>query len=222
MYRRTGRYLSYKEAQALSPVEYKTKYPGAYLIMWDTTDRPLDGEPSDRWLRYVTYSDYYGGCVMKGGVGLQQGVWLVPGELWTGGVSDTDFLVVAGILDEQAVVAARQSDAPPMTNICDKGMRCEHEAWARGRQLLVTPTFRRRDSPSFAPGEVAHSTSLAHDRGPNERAVRLACLDGINRQPIPSSMALDDANMFWMNGCSDANWTRAPLWRSLLAMWAQL
>ena len=70
-------------------------------------------------IQNLTYSEYYGSNVLKGGVFAQCGGWLGTHELWGGNVSDSDYNRNAGHLEEQA---AFHKMICAMGNFCDLQM----------------------------------------------------------------------------------------------------
>jgi hypothetical protein len=79
---------------------------------------------SNSELQRITFSSYYGGNVAKGGVMLQPCGWIGVWDLWTGAVSDTDFLKKTRILDLQDAFVERDlinGEKVPFTNILDRG-----------------------------------------------------------------------------------------------------
>lgn len=90
-------------------------------MLWDTTNVNLLGKPTHPDLQAATYSEYYSGNVLKGGVGMLPCGWLIAGKLFTGGITDTRYMVAAGILKEQQEVT-ENDDGPSFLNITDKGM----------------------------------------------------------------------------------------------------
>lgn len=167
-----GSFLSYAEYCELCPTEWKVMYPKMQRCeLWDTTKLYLKGKPSDQVTQKSTNSEYYGGNVLKGGVGTTPSGWRTPGMLFGGALDDTHYLVAAGIYQAQADHAVRDG-GPPFHNIVDKGFKGEATAlYAYGRQTQEAPSFRRRGILAFTPFEAVRTTNVAHKRGRNERVV---------------------------------------------------
>ena len=142
--------------------------------MHDNTSAPANAS-SDASRNRAMHSNYYAGPVAKGGVWCQLSGWIGASDLWTGAISDTQYLEECGILEEQQSYA--EADAVegdnilPFTNITDKGYRCVIAAWKKG-QFLLQPTFHRTDV-KFGSKNLLTSATIASDRGGNERAVRV-------------------------------------------------
>ena len=97
-------------------------------------------------------------------------------ELWSGGVSDINYLNKSGILEYQQYFT--QSDLADgqlvtFTNVLDKGYRSTVAAWRSGSQLILQPDFASSDR-KFRTLEVISSAAIATDCSGNERAVRLS------------------------------------------------
>ena len=76
------------------------------MVFWDMTDI-LMPKSTDADLQRLTYNQCYAHNVGKGSVGAQPCGWMVAYPLWTGAVSDTDYLNNAGILEMQQEYAAK-------------------------------------------------------------------------------------------------------------------
>ena len=86
--------------KALRDNRWNLRYAGRRIVFWDGTDVRMP-KPSNPDLQRLTYSRYYGGNVAKGSVFLQLCRWGGVGELWTGAVSDTEYMTRSGILEER-------------------------------------------------------------------------------------------------------------------------
>ena len=152
---------------------WKERFGDKRIIMWDDTNADIPS-PSDAHLNRLTFSHYYGGNVGKGAVFLQtcgfSGTW----ELFTGGVSDSDYQVKSEILEFQEEFVKECNNKPdvPFTNVLDKGYRIVLAAWRAGKQKCIQPTFARSDR-KFNTKELQRSGSVASWRSGNERSVRI-------------------------------------------------
>jgi hypothetical protein len=137
--------------------------------MHDNTDVPLI-DPSAAELNTIAlYSDYYAECCGKGGVALQLLGWIRTLELATGGISDTNYIDLVGVLPEQQAFSEWDDDTiENFLNIFNKGYRCTVAAKNYG-QKCIQPTFA--GSGQFKREEVLHSGGVAVVRSANERAV---------------------------------------------------
>jgi hypothetical protein len=74
-----------------------SEYDKHRVIMWDdNTSLPMF-KPSGARTQRPTFSAYYA----KGSVFIQPCGWMGTGELWEGGVSDSEYMLKSGILEEQ-------------------------------------------------------------------------------------------------------------------------
>jgi hypothetical protein len=188
-------YASYTEDAAFRREEWNGHFDqesGARIVMHDNTNINLPS-PSDADLQRALWSDYYGGCVAKGGVALQLCGWIRAIELCTGAIGDSDYIDAVEILKEQKIFAEMdQSSSSGFLNIFDKGYRCVIKAKAEGQQCLQ-PVFAKSDE-QFRAGETLYSGCVAVVRSGNERAV--------NRCKM---------SWFLKRGTTDQSWDHAVL-----------
>jgi hypothetical protein len=108
------------------------------IYMHDNTDVPLT-RPSDPDLQKALYSDYYGGCVGKGSVVLQQCGWIRIVPLCTGGIGDQDYLSKTKIFEKQkAFVMKDDTSDETGLNVLDKGYRSTLAARSVTRPALFS------------------------------------------------------------------------------------
>jgi hypothetical protein len=166
-------YASYTEDAKYRRGEWNTHFDpqsGARVVMHDNTNINFPS-PSDADFQRAMFSDYYGGCVAKGGVALQLCGWIRTIELCTGAIGDSDYIEAVNILKEQKIFADLDpSSILAFLNVFDKGYRCVLEAKAEGQQCLQ-PVFARSDE-QFRAGETLYSGCVAVVRSGNERAVK--------------------------------------------------
>lgn len=149
------------------------------LIMWDNTNVRMP-KPSQAEAQRLTFSSYYGANVGKGSVFIQPCGWMGTGEIWTGGVSDSDYMIRSNILKYQEhylPIFDSRDESIPWTNICDKGYRISTYAFTCGGQKVWQPAFARSDK-KFTSEQTLRSASIAADRSGNERAVKYAKMCG--------------------------------------------
>jgi hypothetical protein len=114
------------------------------IYMHDNTDVPLT-RPSDPDLQKALYSDYYGGCVGKGGVVLQQCGWIRTVPLCTGGIGDQDYLSKTKIFEKQKAFAMKDDTSDETgLKVLDKGYRSTLAAQLQG-QHCFQPDFAQCD-----------------------------------------------------------------------------
>jgi hypothetical protein len=97
------------------------KYGDVRVHMWDTTDAcRFKGVPTDAVFQRATRSEYYHGNGWKGGVGNTPGGQNFAAPLWNMGITDTDYMLKAGIFTSQQQLA-EMDRGPPVANMTDKG-----------------------------------------------------------------------------------------------------
>lgn len=106
-------------------------------------------------------------------------------NLWTGGVSDSDYNRRAGYLQNQwrfqendLVEIDGHRRVVRFLNIYDKGYRAKMAAWENGKQLVLQPDFKESDK-KFNRDQTISSASVASDRGGNERVVNVSKRAGL-------------------------------------------
>jgi DDE superfamily endonuclease len=171
-------YATIEEDMRLRQAKWTDRYGNERVVMWDNTNVPLY-QPSSPDAQRNTYSPYYKANVGKGGVFVQLCGWMGTQELWVGAVSDTEYLLRSGILQQQQNFLTSQENLEnnnvSWTIILDRGYRVSMQAWRAGRQSVLQPAFARSDR-RFNTVETLRSAAIATDRGGNERAVRISKL----------------------------------------------
>ena len=173
------KYLRFQEDLELRGPRWDSSYSDKRIVFWDNTDIRIV-TPADAEVQRNTYSAYYAGNVAKGAVFIQPSGWMGTHDLWMGAVSDSEYFVRSGILKQQQIfLETHDPDTTqyPWINILDKGYRVVEAAWREGRQFVLQPTFAKADK-KFTSKETIRSSTVASDRGGNERAVRLAKMCG--------------------------------------------
>jgi hypothetical protein len=93
-------------------------------VFWDDTNIPLKHKPSLADIQKLTHSEYYGQNCFKGGVRIQLCGFIAGGNLWTGGVSDMEYLTRSGILETQQSFQdtdTMDGKVIPFLNVLDRG-----------------------------------------------------------------------------------------------------
>ena len=158
---------------------FQAIYQGRRIVEWDNTNVDIS-QSSCAELQRLTYSSYYAGNVLKGGVSLQLCGWLRTHYLWTGAVSDTIYNGEGEILNIQKEFSAKDPVGEkiiPFTNLTDKGYRILVAAWQHGNQLVLQPDFKSSDT-KFSSEQTISSAMIASHRSSNERGVKYAKLAG--------------------------------------------
>lgn len=203
--------MSWAEYQQLCPKAWTETYGNQRCHLWDTADVRLKGMPSNALYAHLTFSKYYGRRhVCKAGIGCIPGGWCMGASLWTGGISDTSYMKQAGILGDQRELQ-EQDSGPAITNVTDKGMKSEYDAWEAGKQCFLTPSFRHSSQKQLLRGDAYRTTLIAADRAQNERMVRLVKNFGYVMNYIDLREPTVVANMIWMNICFRVNFVYQPL-----------
>ena len=201
-------FSSFEEQIQLSDPSWMDNYGNKRLIMWDDTNIPATS-PSDPEINKHLYSQYYGGCVAKAGVGLLTTGWQCGTDPYAGNICDSDYMIRGklspdsefSILEEMENFVEKcpvHSDIP-FSNILDKGYRIVLEAHRCGGQMCIQPNFARSDR-RFNSSEVLRSAAIATDRSSNERAVKVSKRSGLiarGHQPHQNTSAIADAWLGW-------------------------
>ena len=191
-------FASFEEDKALQKEKWASRYDGLRPVMWDMTNVSAYAFSNADWQR-LTYSSYYNENCFKAGVFCQPCGWMGVTDLWTGGVSDSDFNRRAGYLEKQqlfqekdrvVVAGENESKVVPFLNIYDKGYRAKMAAWQHGRQLVLQPDFKDSDK-RFNRNQTISSASVASDRGGNERVVNVSKRAGLISRGFPSEYRSD-------------------------------
>jgi hypothetical protein len=205
-------FLSLEEDKALRSDKWEENYGDKRIIMHDNTSVPATGS-SNADVNRLMYSQYYGGPVAKAGVWIQLPGWLGTIPLWTGAVSDSQYLEECETLDEQEEFAKQDAGVVeavlPFTNITDKGYRCVVAAWRHG-QFLLQPTFHRTDQ-KFSSKNLLTSATIASDRGANERAVRVCKYSDLIKRGLQKHSDPAVFNEYWLAWSFQANFMYRPV-----------
>lgn len=118
--------------------------------------------PTDPDLHNALYSDYYGGCVGKGGVVIQLCGWIRTLPLCTGAIGDQANLSKTETFEEKQKIFSEMDETSdePATNVMDKGYRSTLEAQKHGDQRCLQPHFAESDR-RFNSTETLHSAAVA-------------------------------------------------------------
>jgi hypothetical protein len=169
--------------------------------MWDMTG--IDAYRFGRAdLQRVTYSKYYAGNKMKGGIGTQLSGYGVTWDLWTGHVTDSNYHNSSGYLQEQQEFQNKDlvlGELVKFMNMLDKGYRARAANEAHN-QLTAQPVFAKSDQ-RFRGRDTLYSASVASDRGGNERTVNVSKRCGIiarGFQPRTDPVMFNDVWLCWM------------------------
>jgi hypothetical protein len=181
------------------------------IYMHDNTDVPLT-RPSDPDLQKALYSEYYGGCVGKGGVVLQQCGWIRTVPLCTGGIGDQDYLSKTKIFEKQKAFA-KKDDTSDETglNVLDKGYRSTLAAQLQG-QHCFQPDFAQCDR-KFNGEKTLHSAAVAVVRSGNERAVKQVKMSWVIKKGASLTTSIDLATLdnIWMGWGFRINFIYSPV-----------
>jgi len=102
-------------------------------------------KPSNPYLQRALYSQYYGGCVAKGGIRLQLCGWTVTFDLCTGAMDDTSYVKTVKILESQEAFAKHNtSSINAFVNIFDHGYHVILDALSCGGQLCIQPAYSKK------------------------------------------------------------------------------
>jgi hypothetical protein len=179
-------------------------YNGKRVVMFDNTNVKIS-QPSDSEAQRSTYSLYYSGNVGKGSVFIQPCGWMGSHEIWTGGVSDTHYMVHGKIFDslnQYLLTSPYENDETrkvKFTIILDRGYRVTSEALEAGGHQTLQPVFSLVDR-HFNTIETIISSTVSSDRSGNERAVHyLKISDNVKKGLLSaeSVVRLSDTWLVW-------------------------
>lgn len=211
-----GRFPTAEEYFTLRPEfdPMTLRYPNSYSVWWDTSNVDFRGKPSNAIAQKLTFSDYYGGNVLKGGVGVTSFGFNIAGDLWTA-ISDSDYLIVNKIFELQNDVVSKAvgSNVPVKValNITDKGFRCDGDAAEHGQSILRAPL---KNSEQLSPLDAIRTAFLASSRAINEQMVGRPFYFRILYNGIPLKARLDVVNYHWLNSNAKCNFIFHPLKRN--------
>ena len=169
-------------------------------VMWDMTGISAYGFLNADW-QQLTYSSYYNENCFKARIFCQPCGWMSTINLWTGGVSDSDYNHRAGYLKKQQkfqendlVEIDGEQQVTRFLNIYDKGYRAKMAVWENGRQLV-----------RFNRDQTISSASVAIDHGGNERIVNVSKRAGLRSKGfLPHSDPIQ-FNKVWLAWSFQAN-----------------
>jgi hypothetical protein len=205
-------FATLSEDEELKGGQWMECYKGKRPVMWDMTDLPIP-KPSDAEMQSHTHSSYYGGNVAKGGISLQQCGWIRLALLWQGAITDSDYIIRAGILEMQQKFIEthdERNDNVKFVIIVDKGFRITRAAWAIGNQTVLQPHFAKADT-KFTGNQTLYSASVASDRGGNERAVRLSKKAGFLSRGLQQNANVDRYCDSWLTWGFQVNFMYKPV-----------
>lgn len=208
------RFLTLKEDEKLRSGRWESSYSKKRVIFWNNTDVRLT-KPSDAELQRNTYSSYYAGNVAKGAVFIQPSGWMGTHDLYMGAVSDSDYFVKSGILEQQQTylsVHDIDNNNVQWVNVLDKGYRVVEAAWRAGRQFVLQPSFAHSDQ-KFNTEETIRSAAVASDRGGNECAVCLAKMSGYLINGMNPNQNIDVLCEVWLCWGFICNFIYKPVYR---------
>ena len=174
------------------------KYDGKRPIMWDMTNVPAYTF-TDGATQRATYSEYYAMNCLKAGIFIMLCGWLGNEDLWGGAVTDSDYHNQAGYLKEQQ--RHQESDlimgaVIEFLNLLDRGFRGKMASWKCGHQVALQPPSAKSDR-RFTGSKTVFAGSVAHDRGGNERAVRVCKRNGLTKRGLLPGMSATQLNNAW-------------------------
>lgn len=130
-----------------------------------------------------------------------------------GAVSDSDYMTRSGILEAQKnyiTLHDKNSEEISWINILDKGYRIVSAAWRTGEQFVLQPAFAKSDR-KFTTIETIRSSTVASDRGGNERAVRIAKICGFLKDGLHQNQSPDRLSDVWLAWSFQANFIYKPV-----------
>ena len=211
-------FASFDEDKKLRKEKWNSRYYGMRPVMWDMTNVSAIAFTSAHW-QSLTYSSYYNENCFKSGVYCQSCGYMGVVDLWTGGVSDSDFNRRAGYLKTQQRFQENdlvifdgelEPKVVPFLNKYDKGYRAKMAAWEHGKQRVLQPDFKDSDK-RFNRDQTISSASVASDRGGNERAVLVSKRAGLISKGFQPNADPIRFNKVWTTWSFQANFMFEPV-----------
>ena len=195
------KYVSFDEDLALrNKKKWDETYDNLRIVMWDNTNIDLC-QPSAGEAQRLTWSAYYAGNVAKGGVFIQLCGWTGTHPLWTGAVTDTEYMIGSRILEQQEEYIQQYDHATSdiaWTNILDRGYKVTQHAWNNGKQYVLqpisAPTGRR-----FNTTETQFSACVAAVRAGNEGAVNRVKTSSYLSNSQRGNESVERLNDMWLS-----------------------
>lgn len=163
------KYASFEEDNKFRKLYWNLRYRGMRIVMWDNTNIDCD-KFGNSDIQAATFSSYYNSNCAKGGVFVQTCGWMGVHSLWSGSVSDSEYMTKTDILKEQMRFALDDmvnGMVIAFTNVMDKGYRITMDCQEAGNQKTLQPDFMRCDK-IFRAVESLSSATVASDRSGNE------------------------------------------------------
>lgn len=199
-FRSWPRFASFEEDKELRNPQKWARYDACRVIQWDMTNAPAQSF-SDPSLYRATYSQYYGECCAKVGVGMQLCGWVTGERAWTGGVDDGTYHSKAGYMEAQKQFQEADlvdGKIKKFNNVLDRGYR-SNETTLRMDQLSLQPPSAKSDR-RFRGNETIYAGTVARDRSGNERGVRVMKRSGLFLHGFKAGMSAKrfcDALLLW-------------------------
>ena len=193
------KYVSFEEDIMFRKPYWNLRYRGMRIVMWDNTNIDCD-KFGNSDIQAATFSSYYNSNCAKGGVFVQTCGWMGVNSLWSGSVSDSEYMTKSFILKEQMEFALNDMVNGIMiafTNVMDKGYRITMDCQEAGNQKTLQPDFMRSDK-QFRAVESLSSATVASDRSGNERCVRLSKQSGFVRRGKSGNGSLTRLDNAWL------------------------
>ena len=206
-------FATFNEDLLLRKEKWNEKHRSSRITFWDNTNVSFLFQPTTALNQRITYSAYYAGNCAKGGVFIQLCGWMGVSHLWCGATSDSKYMEVTGMFDQQDKFSSHDlvgGKKIPFTNIFDKGYRVMLAAWQAGKQLIQQPTFATSDQ-KFTANETIRSASIATDRSGNERGVNVQKRSGFIKRGIKPSSCLKTMDDVWISWSFQSNFMFKPV-----------
>ena len=128
-------------------------------------------------------------------------------------MTDSQYHSEAGYLEEQRQF--QESDLVKgqiirFLNLLDRGFRGKMASWKSGRQVALQPPSAKSDK-RFTGKQTVFAGSVAHDRGGNERAVRVCKRTGLASKGFLPGMSATRLNNAWRAFGFRANFMYEPV-----------
>jgi hypothetical protein len=189
-------------------------YEGRRVVMFDNTIVNMI-QPSDGGAQRATYSLYYSGNVGKGAVFIQPCGWIGTHVMWTGGVSDLQYMKegeVFSTLNKRLLTCPFENDTTrqiPFTVVLDRGYRITMEARREGGHAVIQPVFA--SDRHFTTVEILVSSTISKDRSGNERAVKYARISDYIKKGLYNNESTDRLCNTWLAWGFQVNFVYLPV-----------
>ena len=139
--------------------------------------------------------------------------WILVTNLWTSGISDSQYQEDSRIFNEQDKFCEKDlvnGEKVPCSNVMDKGYRCGLKAHRTGKQKIHQPTFKR-SGKLFSANDTIESAHTATNRSGNKSAIYNEKDSGYIQQVLTKTSSVSIINDVWMAWGFQDNFMYQPI-----------